>query len=65
MSSVLLSETHIPYYDFCDWNVTQNDQTFQQAIAAACHLEARRRRLTGSNENILFELLRMRLHDPR
>ena len=54
-----------PYYDFHDWEVTQNDQVFQQAIAMARHLEVRRRRLEGANENILFDLLRSRLHDPR
>ena len=60
-----MSETHVPYYDFHDWDVTQNDQVFQQAIATARHLEVRRRRLEGANENILFDLLRSRLHDPR
>ena len=45
--------------------VTQNDQVFQQAIAMARHLKVRRRRLEGANENILFNLLRSRLHDPR
>ena len=60
-----MNETHIPYYDFRDWDVTQNDQVFQQAIAMAHHLEVRRRRLEGANENILFDLLRSRLHDPR
>ena len=60
-----MNETHVPYYDFRDWDVTQNDQVFQQAIATAPHLEVRRRRLTGANENILFDLLRSRLHDPR
>ena len=60
-----MNETHIPYYDFRDWEVTQNDQVFQQAIATARHLEVRRRRLEGANENILFDLLRSRLHDPR
>ena len=38
---------------------------FQQAIVMARHLEVRRRRLEGANENVLFELLRTRLHDPR
>ena len=45
--------------------VTQNDQVFQQAIATARHLELQRRNLVGANENILFDLLRSRLHDPR
>ena len=36
-----MNETHIPYYDFRDWDVTQNDQVFQQAIATARHLEVR------------------------
>ena len=27
-----MNETHVPYYDFRDWDVTQNDQVFQQAI---------------------------------
>ena len=62
MSLVLMNETHTPYYNFRDWDVTQNDQVFQQAIVTARHLEARRR-LEGTNENILFELLRTRLHD--
>ena len=61
----MMNETHVPYYDFRDWEVTQNDQVFQQAIATAHHLEVRRRRLQGANENILFNLLRSRLHDPR
>ena len=61
----MMNETHIPYYDFRNWDVTQNDQVFQQAIAMACHHEVRRRRLAGANENILFDLLRSRLHDPR
>ena len=65
MSSVLMNETHIPYYDFRDWDVTQNDQVFQQAIATARHLEVRKKRLEGANENILFDLLRSRLLDPR
>ena len=65
MSSVLLNDTHIPYYDYRDWAVTENDQVFQQAIATARHLEVWRRRLVGANENILFDLLRSRLHDPR
>ena len=60
-----MNETHVPYYDFHDWEVTQNDQVFQQAIATARYLEVRRRRLEGANENILFDLLRSRLHDPR
>ena len=60
-----MNETHVPYYDFRDWEVTQNDQVFQQTIATAHHLEVRRRRLEGANENILFDLLRSRLHDPR
>ena len=60
-----MNETHIPYYDFRDWEVTKNDQVFQQAIATARHLEVRKRRLEGANENILFNLLRSRLHDPR
>ena len=61
----MMNETHVPYYDFRDWDVTQNDQVFQQAIATARHLKVRRRRLEGANENILFDLLRSRLHDPR
>ena len=60
-----MNETHVPYYDFRNWDVTQNDQVFQQAIATAQHLELRRRRLEGANQNILFDLLRSRLHDPR
>ena len=60
-----MSETQVPYYSFRDWDVTQNDQVFQQSIATAHHLEVRRRRLEGANENILFDLLRSRLHDPR
>ena len=59
-----MNETHVPYYDFRDWDVTQNDQVFQQAIATARHLELQRS-LAGANENILFDLLRSRLHDPR
>ena len=65
VSSVLLSDPYIPYYEFRDWTVTENDQVFQQAIATARHLESRRRGLIGANENILFDLLRSRLHDPR
>ena len=65
VSSVLMNETHVPYYDFHDWDVTQNDQVFQQAIVTARHHKVRRRRLAGANENILFDLLRSRLHDPR
>ena len=61
----MMNEIHVPYYNFRDWDVTQNDQVFQQAIATARHLEVRRRRLEGANENILFNLLRSRLHDPR
>ena len=60
----MMNETHIPYYSFRDWDVTQNDQVFQQAIATAWHLEPRRS-LAGANENVLFDLLRSRLHDPR
>ena len=60
-----MNETHVPYYDFRDWDVTQNNQVFQQAIATARHLEIQRRRLEGANENILFDLLRSRLHDLR
>ena len=60
-----MNETQVPYYDFRDWDVTQNDQVFQQAIATARHHEVRRRRLEGVNDNILFNLLRSRLHDPR
>ena len=60
-----MNETHVPYYDFRDWDVTQNDQVFQQAIATARHLEVRRRRLEGANQNILFDLLRKGLYDPR
>ena len=37
----------------------------QQAIAMVRHLKVRRRRLEGANKNILFDLLRSRLHDPR
>ena len=59
-----MNETHVPYYSFRDWDITQNDQVFQQAITTARHLEVRRR-LAGANENILFDLLRSRLHDPR
>ena len=54
----MMNETHTPYYSFRDWDVTQNDQVFQQAIATARHLELRRRTLAGANENILFDLLR-------
>ena len=61
----MMNETHVPYYDFRDWDVMQNDQVFQQAIATARHLEVQRRRVEGANENILFDLLRSRLHDPR
>ena len=61
----MMNETHIPYYSFRDWDMTQNDQVFQQAIATACHLKLRRRSLAGANKNILFDLLRSRLHDPR
>ena len=61
----MMNETHVPYYDFRDWDVTQNDQVFQQAIATARHLELQRRRLEGANENILFDLLKSRLRDPR
>ena len=57
-----MSETHVPYYNYRDWDVTQNDQVFQQAIATARHLEVRRRRLAGANENIL--LLGARGHLP-
>ena len=64
MSEVLLNETHLPYYDYRDGAVTQNDQVFQQAIATARHHEVRRRRLEGANANILFELLRNGLYDP-
>ena len=60
-----MNKTQVPYYSFRNWDVTQNDQVFQQAIATARHLEVRRRRLEGPNENILFELLRTRLQDPR
>ena len=60
-----MNDTQVPYYNFRDWDVTQNDQVFQQAIATARHLEVQRRRLAGANENILFDLLRSRLHDPR
>ena len=60
-----MNETQVPYYNFRDWDVTQNDQVFQQAIPTARHLEIRRRRLEGANENILFDLLRSMLHDPR
>ena len=60
-----MNETHTPYYSFQDWDVTQNDQVFQQAIVTACHLKLQRRTLAGANENILFDLLRSRLHDPR
>ena len=61
----MMNETHTLYYSFRDWDVTQNDQVFQQAIATARHLELQRRNLAGANENILFDLLRSRLHDPR
>ena len=61
----MLNDTHIPYYDYRDLAVTENDQVFQEAIATARHHKARRRRLEGANENILFDLLRSRLHDPR
>ena len=64
MSKVLLNKTHIPYSDYRDWSVTKNNQVFQQAIATARHHEMRRR-LEGANENILFDLVRSRLHDPR
>ena len=47
-----MNETHIPYYDFHDWEVTQNDQVFQQAIATARHLKVRKRRLEGANETL-------------
>ena len=60
-----MNETHIPYYDYRDWAVTLNDQTFQQAIATTRHLKARRRDLVGANQNILFDLLRSGLYDPR
>ena len=60
-----MNETHVPYYSFCDWDVTQNDQVFQQAIVTARHNELQRRSLEGANENILFDLLRSRLHNPR
>ena len=60
-----MNETHVPYYNFRDWDVTQNDQVFQQAIVTARHLKLQRRNLVGANENILFNLLRSRLHDPR
>ena len=53
MSSVLMNETHTPYYSFRDWDITQNDQVFQQAIATVRHLKLRRRSLAGANENIL------------
>ena len=39
VSEVLLNKTHIPYYDYKDWAVTENDQVFQQAIATARHHE--------------------------
>ena len=61
----MMNETQVPYYSFRDWDMTRNDQVFQQAIVMARHLEVRRRRLEGANENILFDLLRSRLHDPR
>ena len=61
----MLNKTHIPYYDSSNWEVIDNDQVFQQSIATARPNKVRRRRLLGHNENILFELLRMRLHDPR
>ena len=31
----MMNETHTLYYSFRDWDVTQNDQVFQQAIATA------------------------------
>ena len=65
MSEVLLNKTHILYYDYRDWAVTQNDQVFQQAIAMGRHHEIRRRRLVGANENILFDFLRNGLYDTR
>ena len=62
---VLLNETHIVYYNYCKWEVIDNDQVFQQAIATARHNEVRRRRLLGHNKNIFFELLWTQLHNPR
>ena len=62
---MLLNEIHTPYYDYRDWVMTENNQVFQQAIATARHHKARRRRLIGANENILFNLLMGRLHGPR
>ena len=62
---VLLNKTHIPHYNYCNWEVVDNDQVFQQSIVTARHNEVRRRRLLGHSENILFELLQTRLHDPR
>ena len=62
---VLLNETHIPYYDYCNWEVIDNNQVFQQSIATVRHNEVRRRRLLGHNENILSKLLQTWLHDPR
>ena len=44
-----MNETHVPYYSFRDWDMTQNDQVFQQAIATARHHELRRRGLAGAN----------------
>ena len=61
----MMNETHTPYYSFRDWDVTQNDQVFQQAIVMAWHLELQRRSLAGANENILFNLLKSRLYGPR
>ena len=48
-----MNETHVPYYNFRDLDVTQNNQVFQQAIATARHLKLQRRSLAGANENSL------------
>ena len=36
---VLLNETHIPYYDYCNRAVIDNDQVLQQSIATVRHNE--------------------------
>ena len=38
---------------------------FQQAIPTARHHQLRKRDLVGAKENILFNLLRSGLYDPR
>ena len=52
-----MNETHTPYYSFRDWEVTQNDQVFQQAITTARHLELRRRSLAGVRATLPLTLL--------